>query len=88
MNLANSCLPDISPLQFWTISEQYPDLIKHLKQQVGLKWGQFGLNGGVRWLQILMVLSVSSANQKLKTSIILQSIAQTSERNSSPSGQI
>ena len=47
--------------------------------------GQFGLNGGV---PSLSVLSVSSANRKLKTTNILQFIAQTSEWNSNPSGEI
>ena len=49
MNFPNNCLLSISPSQFWAISEQYPDLIKHLQQQVRLM-GQFGLNDGVPWL--------------------------------------
>ena len=49
MNLANSCLSNISPSQFWAISEQYPDLVKHLQQHVRLM-SQFGLNGGIPWL--------------------------------------
>ena len=48
MNLANSYFSNISPLQFWTISEQYPDLVKHLQKQVKLM-GQFSVNGGVPW---------------------------------------
>ena len=46
MNLANSCLSDISPSQFFGISEQYPDLVKHLQQQLR-STGQFGLDGKV-----------------------------------------
>ena len=38
MKLANSCLSNISPTQFWAISEQYPDLVKHLQQQLD-SWG-------------------------------------------------
>ena len=49
MNLAISCLSNIYPSQFRAISEQYPDLVKHLQQQVSLM-GQFGPNGGVPWL--------------------------------------
>ena len=48
------------------ISEQYPDLIKHLQQQFRLM-AQLCLNGGVSWLQILMVVFVSSVNRKPKT---------------------
>ena len=44
--IANSCLSNISPSLFWAISEQYPELVKCLQQQVGLM-GQFSLNGGV-----------------------------------------
>ena len=46
MNLENSRLSNISPSQFWAISEQYADLVKHLQQQVRLI-RQFGFNGGV-----------------------------------------
>ena len=46
MNLANSCLSNISPSQFWAVSEQYHDLVKHLQQRVRLM-RQFGLNDGV-----------------------------------------
>ena len=46
MNSANSCLSNIS---IYARSEQYPDLVKHLQQQVRLMV-QFGLNGGVPWL--------------------------------------
>ena len=49
MNLANGCLSNISPSQFWAISEQHPDLVKHLQQQVRIM-GQFSLNGGVPWI--------------------------------------
>ena len=34
--MANSCISNISPSQFWATSEQYPDLVKHLQQQVRL----------------------------------------------------
>ena len=88
MNLAKSCLSDISPSQFWVISEPYPDLVKNLQEQVRLM-GQFDrLNDRVPWLSNTDGASVSSANRKLKTSTMLQLIAQTSERNSSLSGQI
>ena len=42
MNAENG-LSDISPSQFGAISEQYPDSVKNLQQQVRVM-GQFGLN--------------------------------------------
>ena len=51
-------------------------------------WGNLDLMAEYQSSQILVVLSVSSANRKLKTSTILQLIAQTSKRNSSLSAQI
>ena len=87
MNLTNSCLSNIRLSQFWAISEQYPNLVKHLNNRLDL-WGNLVLMAKYNDSQLLMVLSVLSANRKLKTSTILQLIAQTSERNSSPSGQI
>ena len=49
---------------------------------------QFGLMAECHGSQILMVPSVSSANRKLKTSTILQLVAQTSKRMSSLPDQI
>ena len=46
--LTISCLSNISLSQFWVISEQYPDLVKHLQQPITFM-GQFGLNGEVPW---------------------------------------
>ena len=43
------CLEKISPNQFWSIADLYPDLVKHLHVQIRLM-GNFGLNGGVPWL--------------------------------------
>ena len=34
---------------FWSISNNFPDLVKHLHQQMRLK-ANYGLNGGVHWL--------------------------------------
>ena len=52
MYLANACLNNVSPNQFWAISQSYPDIVKHLHQQVRL-WGSFGLNSSVPWLSFV-----------------------------------
>ena len=49
MELVKTCLDNVTPFQFWSISKDFPDLVKHLHQQVRL-WGSFGLNAGVPWL--------------------------------------
>ena len=54
MRVAQRCLQNISPYQFWSIADRYPDLVSHLHVQIRLM-GNFGLNEGVPGLQILMV---------------------------------
>ena len=49
MHIAQECLPNVSPEQFWSIADNYPDLVKCLHVQIRLA-GNFGLNGGVPWL--------------------------------------
>ena len=49
MHVAQECLANISPEQFWSIADNYPDLVKCLHVQIRLA-GNFGLNGGVPWL--------------------------------------
>ena len=48
--IAQACLDNISPYTFWSISEQFPDLVCRLHTQVRLM-GNFGLNGGIPWLK-------------------------------------
>ena len=49
MRVAQACLENISPNQFWPIADLYPDLVRHLHVQIRLM-GSFGINGGVPWL--------------------------------------
>ena len=49
MQVAQTCLENISPYQFWSTADHYPDLVSRLHVQIRLM-GNFGLNGGVPWL--------------------------------------
>ena len=49
MHVAQECLANVSPEQFWSIADNYPDLVECLHVQIRLA-GNFGLNGGVPWL--------------------------------------
>ena len=49
MRVAQTCLENISPYQFWSIANHYPDLVSRLHVQIRLM-GNFGLNGSVPWL--------------------------------------
>ena len=50
MRVAQTCLQNISPCQFWSIANRYPDLVSRLHVQQIRLMGNFGLNGGVPWL--------------------------------------
>ena len=47
--IAQACLENTSR-KFWSISEQFPDLVCCLHTQVRLM-GRLGLNGGILWLK-------------------------------------
>ena len=49
MRVAKACLENISPDQFWSIADLYPDLVRHLYVQISLM-GKFGINDRVPWL--------------------------------------
>ena len=49
MRVAQTCLENISPDQFWSIAYPYPDLVRHLHAQIRLM-GNFGINDGFPWL--------------------------------------
>ena len=49
MRMAQTCVENISPYQFWSIADHYPNLLSRLHVQIRLM-GNFGLNGGVPWL--------------------------------------
>ena len=48
--VVQACLEKTSPRKFWSISEQFPDLVCYLHAQVRLI-GSLGLNGGISWLK-------------------------------------
>ena len=49
MHVAQACLLNTPPCQFWSLADDYPDLVSRLHIQVRIM-GNFGLNGGVPWL--------------------------------------
>ena len=50
MRVVQSCLENVSPFRFWSLANQFPDLVSRLHVQVRLM-GNFGLNGSLPWLQ-------------------------------------
>ena len=49
IHVAQACLENISPDQFWSIADLYLDLVRPFHVQIRLM-GNFGINGGVPWL--------------------------------------
>ena len=49
LHLAKACIDNIPPQQFWSLTDQYPDLVRHLHVQVRLM-GNLRPNAGVPWL--------------------------------------
>ena len=47
--MTRSCLANISPEKFWTITAEYPDLVCRLHVQIRMI-GWLDLNGGIPWL--------------------------------------
>ena len=50
MRVVQSCLKDVSHFRFWSLPNQFPDLVSRINVQVRLM-GNFGLNGSLPWLQ-------------------------------------
>ena len=50
MQTASSCLANVTPFYFWSLADQFTDLVSRLHVQVRLI-GQFGLSGGMPWLR-------------------------------------
>ena len=48
--VVQSCLENVSPFRFWSLANQFPDLVSRMHIQVRLM-GNFGLNGSLPWLQ-------------------------------------
>ena len=49
LHLAKACIDTIPPEQFWSLIDQYHNLVRHLHVQVRLV-GNLGLSAGVPWL--------------------------------------
>ena len=47
LHVAKACTDNIPPQQFWSLTDQYPDLVRHLHVRL---MGNLGLNAGVPWL--------------------------------------
>ena len=50
MHVAQTCFENMSTQQFWSIADEYPDLVTRSNVQARLV-GNFGLNGSVPWLK-------------------------------------
>ena len=50
MSVVHSCLGDVSPFCFWSLVNQFPDLVSQLHVQMRLM-GNFGLNRSMPWLR-------------------------------------
>ena len=50
MRVVQSCLENVSPFLFWSLANQFPDLVSRMHVQVRLM-GNLGLNGSLPWLQ-------------------------------------
>ena len=48
MHIAQGCLRNVTPYQFWCLADNYPDLVSRMHIQIRLM-GNFGLSGGVPW---------------------------------------
>ena len=49
MHVAQACLLNTPPRQFWSLADDYTDLVSRLHMQVRIM-GKFGFSGGVPWL--------------------------------------
>ena len=49
MQIASSCLANVTPFHFWSLADHFPDLVSRLHVQVRLM-SQFGLSGSIPWL--------------------------------------
>ena len=65
LHIAHDCLVNTPPHKFWSISEQFSDLVCCLHTQVRLM-GSLGLNGGIPWLRNTEGTLVSFANKTMK----------------------
>ena len=52
MQIASSCLANVTPFHFWSLADHFPDLVTRLHVQVRLMC-HFGPSGGIPWLRDL-----------------------------------
>ena len=62
MHVAQECLANVSPEQFWSIADNYPDLVKCLHVQSDLQ-GTLAVTDGVPGCQILKMHSALFAKK-------------------------
>ena len=79
LHVAKACIDNIPPQHFWSLTDQYPDLVRHLQVQVRLM-GNLGLNAGVPWLSDTDGQSVSFAKTMSKMLVTSFLIACPSEK--------
>ena len=48
MHIAQACLRNVTPYQFWCLADNYPSFVSRMQIQIRLM-GNFGLNEGVPW---------------------------------------
>ena len=87
MEISRLFLENMPPDTFWSISNKFPDLVKHLHQQVHLI-ANYGLNGGVPWLCGTNGALCFFLRTKLKTVQIFSCVVKLLRLISVPSGKI
>ena len=50
MRVTQACFDDMPPHHFWSLADEYSDLVTRMHTQVRLM-GNLGLNGSVPWLK-------------------------------------
>ena len=75
MQIAQVCLENVSPHQFWSIANNFPDLVSRLQVQIR-PMGNSRLNGGIPWLSNTDDAHVFFSS---KMSVISSSIVQNSK---------
>ena len=78
LKVAQDCLNNINPYYFWSLANQYPDLVKRLHTQVRLMCN-FGFNGGTHGNVTPTVLIVIFASTLLTIIVTSYLIARASK---------
>ena len=83
LKVAQDCLNNVHPYYFWSLANQYPDLVKRLHTQVRLICN-FGFNGALRGYVTRTVLIVFFASTLL-TIIVTSYLVVRASKTSLPS---